>query len=176
LCREGMAHSAHSLRRVYDNSQKQVVDAAGREELCLTSLLGGLALANAKLGAVHGFAGPLGGIAHAAHGAICACLLPHTLEINVRALRQRDPNSTALDRFTEISRILTGSSTACIDDGIAWIKDLTGALHIPSLSALGVKKSDFPLLIEKAAASSSMKGNPVQLMPAEMAEILEKSW
>src|SRR5690606_38127490 len=78
LCREGIRQSARYLQRAVRDGH--VVDA--REALCITSLCGGLALANAKLGAIHGFAGPLGGLLHAPHGALCAALLPATLRVN----------------------------------------------------------------------------------------------
>ena len=97
LCREGMRRAARSLRRAYEQGD----DPAAREDMALTSLFGGLALANAGLGAVHGFAGPLGGMFHGAHGAICARLLPHVMAINVRALQQRtagEPCPAALRR------------------------------------------------------------------------------
>ena len=109
LCREGMRRAARSLRRAYQQGD----DSAAREDMALTSLFGGLALANAQLGAVHGFAGPIGGMFDGAHGAICARLLPHVMEINVRALQQRLAGSPALRRYDEIARILTGNDSAC---------------------------------------------------------------
>ncbi|MCX7013427.1 MAG: iron-containing alcohol dehydrogenase, partial [Candidatus Sumerlaeota bacterium] len=51
VCREGLARAGRSLRRAYENGS----DAAARGDMALASLFGGLALANAKLGAVHGF-------------------------------------------------------------------------------------------------------------------------
>jgi alcohol dehydrogenase class IV len=52
--------------------------------MSLASLFSGMALANAKLGAVHGLAGPLGGVLSAPHGAICARLLPFVMETNLK--------------------------------------------------------------------------------------------
>jgi alcohol dehydrogenase class IV len=72
LCREGIARVARSLRRAWADGR----DAAAREDMALASLYGGLALANAGLGAVHGFAGVAGGMFQAPHGAVCAALLP----------------------------------------------------------------------------------------------------
>jgi alcohol dehydrogenase class IV len=171
LCREGMQRGARSLRRAYEHSD----DATAREDMALTSLFGGLALANAKLGAVHGFAGPIGGMFPGPHGAVCACLLPHVIAINVRVLQERSLESEALRHYDEIARILTGNERASANDGVAWVGELCRALRIPSLAAYGMTEDDFPLLIEKASVASSMKGNPVQLTPNEMQEILARA-
>ena len=171
LCREGMRRAARSLRRAYEHGD----DAAAREDMALASLFGGLALANAKLGAVHGFAGPIGGMFPAPHGAVCAALLPHVMTINVRALQERSPESAALHRYDEIARILTGNERATANDGVAWVQELCQALHVPSLASYGVTEEDFPVLIEKASVASSMKGNPIMLTPDEMREILMRA-
>jgi alcohol dehydrogenase class IV len=168
VCREGMQRAARSLRKAYEVGS----DATAREDMALTSLFGGLALANAKLGAVHGFAGVLGGMYHAPHGVICAGLLPHVIAINVRALQQRLPDSPYLERYREVSRLMTGRQNATVSDGIAMLQDLANALSIPPLSAYGVTKKDFPEIIEKSAAASSMKGNPVKLTAQELEEVL----
>ena len=143
--------------------------------MALTSLFGGLALANAGLGAVHGFAGPLGGMFGGAHGAICARLLPHVMEVNVRALQARMQDSPALQRYGEIARILTGNGSAEADDGVAWVRDLCQALEVPSLASYGMTERDLPSVVEKSAAASSMRGNPIELTPEELREILERA-
>jgi alcohol dehydrogenase class IV len=171
LCREGMGRAARSLRRAYEQGD----DTAAREDMALVSLFGGLALANAKLGAVHGFAGPLGGMYPGPHGAICARLLPYAVEVNVRALRARAPESPALRRYDEIAQIVTGDVEATAEDGVAWLRELCDALEVPALSAYGLTREGFPALIEKAAVASSMKGNPIKLNPEEMDEILERA-
>jgi len=169
LCREGMCRAARSLRRAYEQGD----DAGAREDMALTSLFGGLALANARLGAVHGFAGPLGGMFPVPHGAVCASLLPHVMAVNVRALQARAPQSEPLHRYDEMARILTGDRRATAAGGVAWVQGLCQALRIPSLASYGVTEGNFPLLIEKASRSSSMKGNPIALTSEEMVEILE---
>jgi alcohol dehydrogenase class IV len=169
LCREGMARAARSLRRVYGNGR----DAAAREDMAVTSLFGGLALANARLGAVHGFAGPLGGMFPAPHGIICARLLPLVMAANVRALERRAPNHAALARYEEVAQLLTGRPSASAADGVAWVADLCRALNIPPLADFGLSEEDFPDIIAKAQQASSMKGNPIRLTEEELGEILE---
>ncbi len=171
ICREGLHRAARSLRRAYEDGN----DAAAREDMALTSLFGGLALANAKLGAVHGFAAVLGGMFHAPHGAVCAVLLPHVMTLNVQALQARQSDSAALRRYDEVAQILTGRAGAVAADGVAWVQALGQALNVPGLGSYGLTLADFPTVIEKSAVASSMQGNPLKLTTAEMAEILSRA-
>jgi len=171
ICREGIRRGARSIRRAYEDGS----DADAREYMAITSLFGGLALANAKLGAVHGFAGPLGGMFHAPHGAICGRLLPHVMAVNVRALQERGQESDALRRYDEVAQLLIGTPRATAHDGVSWMQALCATLDVPPLSAHGVTEDDFPLIIEKASRSSSMKGNPIELTAEEMEEILRRA-
>jgi alcohol dehydrogenase class IV len=171
VCREGVQRAARSLRQVYEHGE----DKGAREDLALVSLFGGLALANAGLGAVHGFAAVLGGMFPAPHGAVCARLLPSVMEANVRALQAREPKSPALQRYEEIARILTGKATATAGDGVVWVRELCRALNIPPLAAYGMRAADMPTVIGKAAQASSMKANPVLLTREEMQGILENA-
>ncbi len=170
-CVEGIRRAAGALARAFDSPQ----DRAARTDMAWASLLGGLALANAGLGAVHGFAAPLGGMFPAPHGAACAALLPHAMEVNVRALRERAPESRALERYGEISRLLTGEPHATADDGARWVAALCRRLEIPPLAAWGVTAADFESLVEKASQASSMKANPIVLTRAELREILTRA-
>jgi alcohol dehydrogenase class IV len=171
ICREGIRRGARSLRHAYEDGS----DATAREDMAITSLFGGLALANAKLGAVHGFAGPLGGMFHAPHGAICGRLLPHVMAVNVRALQERGQESDALRRYDEVAQLLIGTPRATAHDGVSWMQALCAALDVPPLSAHGVTEDDFPLIIEKASRSSSMKGNPIKLTAEEMKDSLRRA-
>jgi len=172
VCVEGLRRVARSLRRACERG----TDVEAREDMALASLFGGLALANAGLGAVHGLAGPIGGRFPAPHGAVCAALLPHVLEINARALRERQPQAPALRRIGEVARLLTQQPQATAADGAAWLRDLSHALAIPGLRAYGVGESDFAELVASAAQASSMKANPLPLTPGELREILERAW
>ena len=171
LCREGVQRAARSLRRVYEHGD----DAGAREDMAVVSLFGGLALANAQLGAVHGFAGPLGGMFPAPHGAICARVLPYVIAVNVRALQARMPGSLALRRYDEIARILTGNAGATAGDAVKWVQELCDALQVPALAQYGMTAADIPVVVEKAAKASSMKGNPLALTTEEFTEILERA-
>jgi len=171
LSREGMRRVSRSLRQAYMHGS----DMQAREDMSLAALFSGMALANARLGAVHGFASVLGGKLGAPHGAICARLLPFVMAVNVRALRERFPESEALVRYGEVGQSLVGRPDATAEDGIAWVSDLCSALKIAPLSAYGLSPSDFSEVVEKASRASSMKGNPVQLTDAEMFEILENA-
>jgi alcohol dehydrogenase class IV len=170
LCIEGMKHLQHSFRRAYANGD----DLAAREDMSLASLFSGLAMANAKLGAVHGFAGPIGGEISAHHGAVCAILLPWVMQTNINALTDRAPGHPALARYASIAQLLSGNSKASINTGIEWVRDVCKDMHIQPLSKYGLIEDQFPTLIEKAKISSSMKGNPITLSDDELRNILQR--
>jgi alcohol dehydrogenase class IV len=134
-----------------------------------------MALANAGLGVVHGFAAPLGGRFHAPHGAICAAILRYGMEMNLRALRERDPESVALRRYEEVARMLTGRPGATAEDGISWVRDICREFAIPPLAVYGISERDVPGLVEESARTNSMKGNPVGLTAAELGEVLGRA-
>lgn len=171
LCVQGIPKVARSLRRAFENG----FDANARQDMAVASLFGGLTLANAGLGAVHGFAGPLGGMFPALHGGICAALLPQVMEANLQALRRRQPNSDALRRYDEVARLLTGNADAKADDGVHWVRALVSDLRIPRLGVYGVGLSSADALIEKATKASSMKANPILLTPEELMDILHRT-
>ena len=169
ICREGMQRVARALRRAFEDGE----DAAAREDMCVAGMLSGMALANAALGAVHGLAGPLGGMYNAPHGALCAALLPHVVKVNEHVLRQQfsgcaDPSRESL---LDLALQKDGEVREIVGD----IDGLVQALKIPPLSHYGVKREDFPSIVEKAKASNSMKGNPVELGDGELTEILERA-
>jgi alcohol dehydrogenase class IV len=166
---EGLRRGARALRRAYEQGD----DPDAREDMALCSLFGGIALANAKLGAVHGLAGVLGGLVDAPHGALCAALLAPTVEANLRALRERAPDSPALGRYDDIARLLTGREKARADDALPWLRDTVAALRIPGLASLGLRPEQHREVAEKAARSSSMQGNPVPLRQEELLAVLE---
>jgi alcohol dehydrogenase class IV len=143
--------------------------------MAIASLFSGLALANAALGAVHGFAGPLGGVTDAPHGVICGKLLPFVMEINARALQTRAPDSPTLARFDEVARILTGKTSAKTPDAVAWIQELCAEFNLPGLSVYGLSREELPAVAAQAKKASSMKGNPIELHDDELIEVLERA-
>lgn len=168
ICRDGMETALRMLPRAFADG----TDAEARAGMAFAALLGGLALANAGLGVVHGFAAPVGGEFPAPHGAVCAALLPHGCEANIRALRRRAPDHPALERYAEIALLLGAPEGARAEDCIGPLKALTAGLQVPGLRAWGVTDRDVPALAAKAARSSSMKANPVLLLQDELERCL----
>lgn len=166
-CAEGLRRAASALRRAFQDGS----DLAARTDMAFASLLGGMALANAGLGAVHGFAAPLGGMCDAPHGALCAALLPHAMRVNIAALRAAS-RTQSLTRYAAIARILTGRSGASPEDGADWIATLCRDLAIQPLRAYGIRPADVPAMAAKAAAAGSMKANPIALASHQLEELL----
>ncbi len=170
-CLKGIRCVAESLLLAFRDGHNH----EARTGMAFASVMGGLSLANAGLGVVHGFAAPVGGMFPAPHGAVCAAILPHGMDANVRAMRARAPESAALDRYQTIARILTGRGDARPEDGVDWVRRACQTLGILPLSAYGVSEADMPALVEKAARASSMKANPISLNPNELHDVLSNA-
>jgi alcohol dehydrogenase class IV len=168
LCRQGIPRVARSLVRAWRDGR----DTDARADMCLASLWSGLALANAALGIVHGFAGVLGGRTSAPHGAICAALLPHAMAANIRVLGARTPDHPALACYREIARLLTGKPSATAEDGVEWVGGLVTTLRIPALGKWGVRPDEIPEIVALAATTGGAKANPARLTPEEMSALL----
>ena len=171
LCVEGMKRAARSMRLAFANGR----NISAREDMSLASLYSGLALSNAGLGAVHGLAGPIGGMFNAPHGAVCAALLPGVMEANLVALELRQPASPALLRYEKVARCLTGNASATARDSVAWVRQLVTDLQIPPLGGYGITAAHIPEIVEKAAHASSMKANPIALMTEELAGVVQRA-
>jgi len=169
LGRAGIERAAKSLRRAYQNGS----DIVARHDMALVSLWGGMCLTNARLGAVHGLAGPMGGQLHRPHGALCAALLAPVMRANVEALRRRADGGATLDRYVEIARLVTGTSVASAEDGIAWIDRLATELGVSQLAGLEITLAQRDDIVELALRASSMQGNPVRLTTDEVSGIID---
>jgi alcohol dehydrogenase class IV len=172
FCLEGMKRISSCLPVAYEDGNNR----NARESMAFASLLGGLSLANAGLGVIHGFAAPLGGMLHAPHGAICAAVLPHGIGGNIRALRKRAPNHVGLQKYEQIARVLTGDPQAPAERVACWAASLCGHLGVAPLRKYGLRRDQIPDLVEKAQKASSMKANPIPLTTVELTEIAEQSW
>jgi len=171
FCRKGIRLAIDALPRAVRDGD----DRAARHDMALAATLSGLALANAGLGAVHGFAGTLGGRYGVAHGEVCAALLPPVLRANVRALRERAPEDEALERLTELARMLTRNPEAQAEEAARAASDLIASLGLLSLRELDLPPEDIREMVEQAAKASSMKGNPVTLTRDELVEVLRSA-
>jgi alcohol dehydrogenase class IV len=171
FCLEGMRRVARSLRLAW----KQPGNLEARADMALAGLFGGLALANAGLGAVHGLAAPIGGMFNAPHGAVCAALLPHVLTTNLQALRERQPSSESLIRLDTTARILTGDPGGAAEGGVAAVAGLCSELEVPRLAAYGARPADVPAIVERAMNTNSMRGNPILLTARELAETVTRA-
>ena len=171
FCQEGIQCIAHSFFKAYDDGS----NLRAREDMSLASLFSGFALANAKLGAVHGLAGPIGGEIPAHHGAICASLLPNVMEANISALIHRYPSNPTLERYAKVGKLLSGNPAATTETAVQWIRTFCQHAKIQPLSSFGLNESHFSKIIEKALKASSMKGNPITLIEDELRNILQRS-
>jgi len=165
---EGLRRGASGLRAACADGD----DIGARTDMAICSLLGGIALANAKLGAVHGLAGVIGGTADVPHGVACAALLAPVIQANVRALTARQPGHPALARYDQAAGLLTGRTRAPIEDGVAWIQDTLALLEIPGLAAFGLTSEQADEIAAKAINSSSMQGNPAALSVSDLRAVV----
>ncbi|MCX7285980.1 MAG: iron-containing alcohol dehydrogenase [Rhodobacterales bacterium] len=162
LALAAIPQGAAALIRLMDGE-----DPAARDAMAWVSLAGGIALANAGLGAVHALAGVIGGVTGAAHGAICGTLLPFVLQANARALQ---PGHPALARIDEVERLL--SSAFGPGRGSTALHDWSRKAGLPGLDALGLDPGDHLSIAEAARAASSMKANPAALGTEDLCAVL----
>lgn len=158
----GLNCAARSLLPAYTEGLPKA-----RYDMAFASLCGGLALANSGLGAVHGFAGVIGGRYPIPHGVCCAILLPHVVRANITALQAREPHHPVLERYHTLEGILAGSY-----DLVGTLSHLIGDLQIPRLSAFGITAEAIPDLVAQSQKASSMKANPIVLASDELSSIL----
>ena len=164
LALPGIRKAARGLRTLAEGKPT----AESQEAMSLASLWGGIVLANAGLGAVHGLVAPLGGRCSIPHGIGCACLLVETMKANLAALRERAPRSVALERYEKVARRLSFDSPEKLADGLASLRRLLG---VGSLASFGVTKDDVAPIV-KASRGGSMKYNPIELTDAELEGIV----
>jgi alcohol dehydrogenase class IV len=151
-------------------------DLTAREGMALAALLSGIALANAGLGAVHGFAAPLGARFPVPHGTVCGLLLPHVNYANIVEVLKNPWASDARARYVEIGRALlldpAATEASALDAAVAVPRALCDELRLPPLREFGVSEADLPDLVSLARQASSMRYTPVTLDDATLAAIL----
>ncbi|GHU28467.1 alcohol dehydrogenase [Betaproteobacteria bacterium] len=171
LALNGLEHVAAGFLLACENGQR---DIAARSHMAYAALLSGIALANAGLGVVHGFAGPIGGFFPIPHGVVCGTLIGAATRINIGALRQDSVrNRAALEKYARAGALLSGEAAASEEDGCEWLLRVLdrwiAATGIARLSTYGVTQDDFPRILER----SNNKNSPIALPREQMQAILE---
>ena len=144
----------------------------------MAALLSGITLTSAGLGAVHGFAAPLGANFPVPHGTVCAALLPHVIRENVAAFRAHPSESAArgLARYAGVGRLLAGDvclpDDESIDQATRATADLAASLDIPPLSEFGLGQAHVPAMVALSRKASSMRFNPIALSDESLAAAL----
>lgn len=172
LCRTALDIVRPALLDLYNDRN----NASARHDMALVSMFGGIALANARLGAVHGLAGVIGGMTGMAHGAICACLLPVVTEHNIRKLRNNEAayeGNDAEERYRAAALAMTGKED--LDHFIGSLYELREHLSIPRLRDGGLTTDLIPEIAAKSVNTNGMKGNPVRYTAAELETILQQA-
>ena len=167
LCRDAIPCGLAALHRLMEGE-----NAEARDHMAWVSLCGGLALANAGLGAVHGLAGPLGGLTGAAHGAICGTLLPHVLIANRAAVSGNHAAAARLDEVGTWIGHVFGNRNAGLEQAATMLADWAHAHGLATLTGLGIDEGTQIAAADAAASSSSMKANPAELSAADLRDIM----
>ncbi|KLV10792.1 MULTISPECIES: iron-containing alcohol dehydrogenase [Photobacterium] len=166
VCEEGLRRLAGAILPACEDD-----DPRARSDMSFAAMLGGMALANAKLGAAHGLASSLGGRLKAPHGLITAQLAPYVMQENVLAAREAG-RADVLNRYRQLACLLTGRMNAEIIDGILWTKRTLKRLNLPQVSEYGLCRTMFDEVAEDALRSNAIKGNPLPLNKVRLLSIL----
>ncbi|EMO3465936.1 iron-containing alcohol dehydrogenase [Klebsiella variicola] len=167
LCRDAIPRAMNALRTLMEKEC-----AASRDDMAWVSLCGGLALANAGLGVIHGLAGPLGGLCDAPHGALCGTLLPYGLELNLENVASEE----SLSRLEEIRDALALSFSVPTTQAFTALADWSHRHGLGTLRELGVPYEALEAAAEAALNASSMRANPAKLSQSQLLSLLHKAW
>ena len=167
LCQQAIPRGIRALKILMEQECP-----ASRDEMAWVSLCGGLALANAGLGVIHGLAGPLGGLSRASHGALCGSLLPFGLALNESQIS--DP--ALRQRFNDVRRWLADGLDVPVDRVWDSLREWSHRAGLGTLRDLGVARDALEPAALAASTSSSMKANPVSLSGEQLLEMLEAAW
>ena len=148
-------------------------DLEARSHMAYAALLSGIALANAGLGLVHGFAGPIGGRCAMPHGEVCGTLLGEVTRRTIEVLFEDAARQhVALEKFGRAGALLSGRSAHSMrEDCLSLVATLEGwveRFQMPRLSRYGMTVDDLPRILDK----SNGKNSPVTLNRAQMSAIL----
>lgn len=171
LALSGLQHVAHGFLRACEQGEH---DLEARSCMAYAALQSGIALANAGLGLVHGFAGPIGGCCTMPHGEVCGTLLGEATRRTIEVLfADPEKHRTALEKYARVGVLLSGAPTSGVlrDDCqqlVETLDDWIERLQMPRLGQYGITSADFPRILDK----SNGKNSPATLSRTQMEEIL----
>ncbi|MGE7717932.1 iron-containing alcohol dehydrogenase [Priestia megaterium] len=161
---------SRSLRKAVYNGK----DLKAREDMAMGSLLAGISLGNAGVGAVHALAYPLGGKFKVPHGVANSLLLPFVMKYNAVA---------DLEKFAEVAKAMGEnveglSLRKAADRAVQALAQLSKDVGIPSsLKEVGVTASDISDLAEEASKIDRLlNNNPRWLTVKEIKKIYEEAY
>jgi alcohol dehydrogenase class IV len=172
---DGMAYEAirriaRSLKDAVRGAQGRNEDLDARADLLYGSTLAGAAMANARLGGIHGIAHPLGALYHIPHGLVCGLLLPYVMDYNLDYTTEKYARLAPL--FGIDARGMDEREAA--QAAVAEIGELLAEIGIPRhLEPLGLKRSDYAAIVEGTLPSGSFKHNPRPLGAADVEILLD---
>ncbi len=159
---------AANIYKVHQDGQ----DLQARSEMAMGSLMAGIALSVARLGAVHGMAHSIGVRGGKSHGLICAVLLVPVMRFNL---------SVSYEKYGEIAKalglkIIAGDAIDAAAAGMKFIMTLERKLGIfEHITDLGITEADFPAIIEESLSSGSTKANPREAKAEDLMNILHET-
>ncbi len=170
LALNGLRYVAGGFLRAYEHGDE---DIEARSYLAYAALLSGIVLANAGLGLVHGFAGPIGAHCAMPHGEVCGTLLGETTRQTIAALAA-DPeiHEVALAKYAQAGVALYGEGSGSLPQDCQRLVDTLSAwierTRIPRLGQYGITAADLPRILDQ----SNGKNSPALLDRAQMTAIL----
>jgi len=172
--RDGLLVSYGHAGEAHHTASQEVKSA--RSNMAYAALISGISLAQVGLGSVHGLASPLGAFYPVPHGVVCGTLVATATQVNIQAMRQREPDNTALSRYARIAEVLCErrirDASQAHDALIDLLGQWTETMRLPRLAQYGVTADGIARVV-KNSRGSSMKTNPIVLRDDEIASIVE---
>lgn len=158
-----------NLRNAFKNGS----NIQARQNMLYAALLSGVSLSNARMGAIHGIAHPLGLKYNLPHGLVCGVLMPYVMELNL---------NFATGKYAAIAAAMGGLIRGLDKEKAAKIsidktKQLLAEISFPwRLRELGAKPEDFSQIAKDSMPSGSLQANPRVVLEDDVISILKKAY
>lgn len=168
--------AGEAIRRIGRSLERAVAhgdDLEARSDMLYGSLLAGMAMTNARLGAVHGLAHPLGARYGIAHGTLCGLLLPYVMRYNAEY---------AAGKYAQVAALLGGATAGlppaeAAQRAVERVRELLAQVGIPAhLAPLGVREADLSAIVAEALPQNSLKHNPRPMAAEDVRAVLVMAW